>query len=212
MKAPKGLSQNLCNRKVMQIEENIGKGDGATYPLYQHISGKQAGCQGATGSVRHSVSEVDCQLSVDHAPVLAPARPFLSDVHHGKVQHLEQAVIGGENGLGLGHLPELAVKALNSVSGVDQPAHLLRVLEISTQIGPIAPPGAGDFWVFLVPMFRENLQRVQGGSFVYRRVYRLEVGHERFQILVGHISGGIADLVDDAVLHLCFREYSLYGS
>ena len=56
---------------------------------------------------------------MDHAPILASARPFLGNIHHGQVQHFQQAVIRGENGLGLGHFPQLAVKALNSVGGVD---------------------------------------------------------------------------------------------
>ena len=71
------------------------------------------------GSVWHPVSKVDSQLSVDDAPILAPARPFLGDVHHGQIQHLQQAVVCWENRLGLGHLPQLAVKALNGVGGID---------------------------------------------------------------------------------------------
>ena len=35
----------------------------------------------------------------------------------------------GENRLGLGHFPQLAVKALNDVGGVDQPAYLLRIVQ-----------------------------------------------------------------------------------
>ena len=174
-------------------------------PLHRHISGGQAACQGATGLVRHSVCEVDCQLSMDHAPILASARPFLCNIHHSQVEHFQQAVIGRKNGLSLGHFPQLAVKALNGVGGVDQPAYLLRILEVSTQIGPVVLPGDGDFGIFLVPMLRENLQCVQSSVFIHRRVYCLEIGHERFQILVGYISGRIADLVNDTVLNLCFR-------
>ena len=113
------MSQKLCNHKGMRIEQKYRQGGGGTCPLYQHISGKEAACQGAAGSVRHSVSEVNCQLGVDHAPVPAPARPFLGNVHHGQVEHFEQAIIGGENGFGLGHFPQLPVKALNSIGGVD---------------------------------------------------------------------------------------------
>ena len=82
------------------------------------------------GSVRHPVGKVDSQLSVDDAPILAPARPFLGDVHHGQVQHLQQAVVRWENGLGLGHLPQWAVKTLNGVGGIGQPPDLLGKLEI----------------------------------------------------------------------------------
>ena len=44
------------------------------------------------------------------------------------------------------------------------------------------------------------------------RIYRLEVDHECFQILVGYIPGRITDLVNDTVLNLCFRECGPNGS
>ena len=40
---------------------------------------------------------------MDHTPVLPPG-PSVRNAHHGQVQHFLQAVIGGENGLSLGHL------------------------------------------------------------------------------------------------------------
>ena len=55
---------------------------------------------------------------MDQAPILPPSRPLLRDVYHGQIEHLEQAVVHGENGLGFRHLTELAVKALNGVGGV----------------------------------------------------------------------------------------------
>ena len=64
------------------------------------------------GSIRHSVSEVNGQLGVDYAPVLAPACPFSGNVRHGQIEHFQQAVIGGENGLGFGHLAQPAVEGL----------------------------------------------------------------------------------------------------
>lgn len=131
-------------------------------PLHRHNSGGQAACQGASGLVRHSVCEIDCQLRMDHAPILASARPFLGNVHHGQVQHFQQAVICGENGLGLGHFPQLAVKALNGVGGVDQPAYLLKILEVSTQIGPVILQGDGDFGIFLVPTLETVLISATG--------------------------------------------------
>ena len=39
----------------------------------------------------------------------------------------------------------------------------------------------------------------------------LQVGHERFQILIRHIPAGIAQLVEDAVLDLGLREGSVNG-
>ena len=71
------------------------------------------------GSDRHSVSEIDIQLGVDDAPILAPACPFPGNVHHGQVQHFQQTVVRGKNGLGFGHLSQLAVKDLNGVGGID---------------------------------------------------------------------------------------------
>ena len=115
-------------------------------------------------------------MNVDHAPILASARPFSGNVYHGKVEYFEQAVISWENGLGFGHFPQLAVKALNGVDGIDQQTYLLWVLEISAQMGPVVLPGTGNLGVFLVPMFRKNLQRVQGGSLIHRHVYRLKKG------------------------------------
>ena len=99
------------------------------------------------GSIRHPVSEVDSELGVDHAPILAPSCPFSGNVHHGQIQHFQQAVIRGENGLGLGHLPQLAVEALNGVGGINQPPYLLGIFEIGTQIRPVVPPGTGNLRV-----------------------------------------------------------------
>ena len=67
---------------------------------------------------------------MDHAPVLAPASPFLYNVHHGQIEHFQQTVIGGENCLGLRYLPELAVESFNGIGGVNQSADLLRKLEV----------------------------------------------------------------------------------
>ena len=58
---------------------------------------------------------------MDHAPILATICLFLGNVHHDQIQHSQQGVVGGEHELGLGHLSQLAVKALNGVSSVDQP-------------------------------------------------------------------------------------------
>lgn len=62
---------------------------------------------------------------MDDAPILTPPSPFFGNLHHSQVQHFQQAVIGRKNGLGLGHLTKLAVKALNGVGGIDQPPNLL---------------------------------------------------------------------------------------
>lgn len=129
---------------------------------------------------------------MDDTPVLPPSSPLFGNIHHGQVQHFQQAVIGGKDRFSLGHLAELAVKALNGVGGVDQSAHLLGVLEVCAEIGPIGPPGPGDFWVFLVPVLAKGVQGIQGCLLVYSGIDGLQIGHKGFQVLVGHILAGIA--------------------
>ena len=70
---------------------------------------------------RHPVGIVHGQLGVDDSPVLPATGPFLRDVQHGQIQHFQQAVIRGENSLGLGHLAELTVETLDCVGRIDQP-------------------------------------------------------------------------------------------
>ena len=86
---------------------------------------------------------------MDQAPILPPSGPLFRNVHHGQIQHFQQAVIRGKDRLGLGHLAQLAVKPLNGIGGVDQPAHLLGVLKIGAEIGPARPPGLEIFGYFL---------------------------------------------------------------
>ena len=59
----------------------------------------------------------------------------------------------------LGRLAQLAVESLNGIGGVDQPIHLLGVLEIDAEIGQVGSPELGDFWVFLVPVLPQKGNR-----------------------------------------------------
>ena len=77
---------------------------------------------------------------MNHAPILPPASPLFRDVHHRQIQHFKQAVIRRKDGFRLGHFAELPVEPLNGVGGVDPPPHLLRVLEVGAEIGPVFPP------------------------------------------------------------------------
>ena len=77
---------------------------------------------------------------MDHAPALPPAGPLFGNIHHGQIQHFQQAVISGEYRFGLGYLAQLAVEALNSIGGIDQPPDLLGILEVGAQVGPVVPP------------------------------------------------------------------------
>ncbi len=67
----------------------------------------------------NSVPEVNDQLGIDHTPVLPPACPFLRNVHHGQIEHLEKTVIRRKDGFGFGYFSELAVKAFDGVGGID---------------------------------------------------------------------------------------------
>lgn len=93
------------------------KGGGAVHPAL--------GIRPPAVLLGHTLGKVDGHLGVDQAPVLPPSSPLFRNIHHGQIQHFQQAVIGGKDGLGLGHLAQLAVETLNGVGGVDQPAHLL---------------------------------------------------------------------------------------
>ena len=61
-------------------------------------------------------------------------------------------------------------------------AHLLRVLEIGTEIGPVGPPGLGGFLAFLVPALLKGVQSIQGCLLVYSGIDRLQVGHKCLQV------------------------------
>ena len=49
----------------------------------------------------------------------------------------------------------------NHIGGADQPAHLLGILEVGAEIGPVGPPGLGDFRVFLVPALLKSVQGIR---------------------------------------------------
>ena len=59
---------------------------------------------------------------MDAAPVLPPTRPLFRNIHHRQIQHFQQTVVCLENALGFCNLPQLPVKALDRVRGIDQTA------------------------------------------------------------------------------------------
>ena len=99
---------------------------------------------------RHPVGIVHRQLGVDNSPVLPAAGPFLCDIQHGQIQHFQQTVIRGENSLGLSHLAELTVEALDGVGRIDQPPKLFWEFEIGAQVRPVLPPGRRNLGILLV--------------------------------------------------------------
>ena len=94
---------------------------------------------------------------MNHAPVLSAAGPLFRDVDHRQIQHFEKAVIGRKHGFRLGYLPELTVKAFDSVGCIDQPPKFLRKLKISAEICPVIPLRLRNLGVFLVPVFCERV-------------------------------------------------------
>ena len=70
----------------------------------------------------------------------------------------------------LGDLAKLAIEALNGIGRIDQPANLLRELEIRAQIRPIFPPGSSDPGILLSPGFFKCVQGALGRRFIHRGI------------------------------------------
>ena len=91
--------------------------------------------------IGHPVGEVNRQLHVYHPPILPPSRPFFRNVHHSKIKHFEQAVVGRKNGFGFGDLAKLSVKPFNGIRGIYQSPDLFGIFEIRAEIRPFLSPG-----------------------------------------------------------------------
>lgn len=102
---------------------------------------------------------------MDSGPVLLPNRPFIRDVDHRQVQHFQQAVICRKDRLGFGHLPQLAVEALDGVGRKDQPADLLWKRNIGAQIDPFIPSRFGNVGGISCPTSRRSPQGHPGRRF-----------------------------------------------
>ena len=83
------------------------------------------------------------------------------------------------------------------------------VISISAEVGPILLPRLRDFRVFSVPAFGKRIQSIQGGLFINRSVDCFQVSHQEFQVLVGDIFAGVAQLMNNAILNLRLRVYSI---
>ena len=103
--------------------------------------------------LRHAISVIYGELSVNHAPIHAPTRPFLRDIHRGQIQHFQQAVVRREHGFRFGDLPKLAVESFNRIRRIDQPANLLRKFEVGAQIRPVFTPRRSNLRILLAPSF-----------------------------------------------------------
>ena len=54
---------------------------------------------------------------------MPPARPLFRDVHHRRIQHFQQRIVGRKNSLGFGHFPKSEVGVLNGVGEPGQTIH-----------------------------------------------------------------------------------------
>ena len=124
---------------------------------------------------------------MDHAPIHAPSRPFLRNIHHRQIQHFQKAFVRREYRFRFGHLSELAVEAFDGIRGINQSADGVGKLEIRAQICPVFPPGRHDSGIFLSPDFLEIVQSRQRCRFVRCGIYRLQIRHQFLDILVGYI-------------------------
>ena len=101
--------------------------------------------------------------------------------------------------------------ALHTVGRVDDPSNLGRVVEVGGQFGPVRLPGTDSYRVFVSPSFTQ-LNQVHFSLFsCCRLIDKLQVGHKRLAVFPGDVLQTVANLVDDAALHLGLREDGLDG-
>ena len=81
---------------------------------------------------------------MDYTPAQPVSGSLSGNVHHGQIQHLQQAVVRWEYGFGLGDLPQLAIETLNSISDVNQLSYLLGMFEIGVGAHSVIPSGLGN--------------------------------------------------------------------
>ena len=56
---------------------------------------------------------------MDLPPILSVSGPFFRDIHHGQIQHFQETLIGREYRLRFRDLPQLPVKSLDGIRGID---------------------------------------------------------------------------------------------
>src|SRR5690606_41400484 len=86
-----------------------------------------------------------------------------------------------------------------------------RGIESTLQVFPVFLPGLDCPVVFMSPFFIQSLQGVFCGLPVGSSIHLLEVGAEGFSVFPDHVFAAVSDLVDDAQLGDCLREYAFYG-
>ena len=91
---------------------------------------------------------------MDAAPVLPPPVHFFVISIIARYSIFQQTAICRENTLGFGNLPQLPVKALDRVRGIDQTADFLRIFEVGAEVSPVFPPRLCNLGIFIVPVLR----------------------------------------------------------
>lgn len=69
--------------------------------------------------------------------------PFLLDVHGSQIDQFQQGHIGGKRAFCFGHFPDLPVKPLDGISGINHLSYGWRI------------PKVGGFWSLLATNFSE---------------------------------------------------------
>ena len=143
------------------------------------------------------------------APILSVTGPFFRDIHHSQIQHFQETLIRRKHGFGFCDLPELAVKSLDGIRGIDQAANCFRIFEIGREIRLIVLPGFCDFRIFSAPFLIEAVQLSQCDLLGWSCIYTFQISHQGLEFLVRNKLCCIPDLMDNALLDLCLWKYSL---
>ena len=130
----------------------------------RHVKG---GCRGSRSFyplhacefllLRQSVGKEYFKLRMNLAPIPASAGPFSCNVYLSQVEHFEQAVIVRKYRPVFWDLPQLPVKILNGIGGVDQRSYRLRILKIGWKFRSMSLPRSRNFRIFRVPFGRKLL-------------------------------------------------------
>lgn len=103
------------------------------------------------------------------------------------------------------------MKAFDDIGRVHDPANLLVVLKIAAQTRPVLFPGFYHLRIPGAPVGRQLIQvafcQLLGGG----AIDALKVFHKGFDVLMGKIFVGVANLMDDAELHFRLWENTFNG-
>ena len=148
VKDGKRLARHICiiAERARHVKGGC-RGSRSFYPLH--------GCEFLL--LRQSVGKEYFKLRMNLTLVPASAGPFSCNVYLSQVEHFKQAVIVREYRPVFWDLPQLPVKILNGISGVDQRSYRLRILKIGWKFRPMSLPWSWNFRIFWVPFGRKLL-------------------------------------------------------